>query len=83
MSILNYLKFKSNLESSSPYGSLSRKGIPAAAIAPANQHVEEVLQQESKKRGQYNKYSPEERGKVTKYVIENDVQSAIKVQSVL
>ena len=68
MSIEKYFKRSQEKILPSPHGSLSLS-VPSRAIAAANKEVGRVLRQQSsasattisKKRGKYNKYSPEER----------------------
>ena len=74
MSIEKYFKRSQEKILSSPHGSLSLS-VPSRAIAAANKEVGRVLRQQSsasattisKKRGKYNKYSPEERAMIGKH----------------
>ena len=81
-SILDYFKSRSGAPLlPNPRGSLSSiDGIPAAAIASANRHVERALcpQAESRRRGKYQKYTEKQRAQVGRYAAENGVQAAVR-----
>ena len=76
MSIEKYFKRSQEKILPSPHGSLSLS-VPSRAIAAANKEVGRVLRQQSsasttttsKKRGKYNKYSPEERTMIGKHAV--------------
>ena len=78
MSIEKYFKRSQEKILPSPHGSLSLS-VPSRAIAAANKEVGRVslLRQQSsasattisKKRGKYNKYSPEERAMIGKHAV--------------
>ena len=76
MSIEKYFKRSQEKILPSPHGSLSLS-VLSRAIAAANKEVGRVLRQQSsasatmisKKRGKYNKYSPEERAMIAKHAV--------------
>ena len=76
MLIEKYFKRSQEKILPSPHGSLSLS-VPSRAIAAANKEVGRVLRQQSsasattisKKRGKYNKYSPEERAMIGKHAV--------------
>ena len=76
MSIEKYFKRSQEKILPSPHGSFSLS-VPSRAIAAANKEVGRVLRQQSsvsattisKKRGKYNKYSPEERAMIGKHAV--------------
>ena len=84
MSIEKYFKRSQEKILPSPHGSLSLS-VPSRAIAAANKEVGRVLRQQSsattisKKRGKYNKYSPEERAMIGKHA----VMTSVSLSSIL
>ncbi len=75
MSLFRYFKPTSVTGLPDPRGSLSEV-IPARAIEAANKEVQEASQ--SKKRGPYNRFTPEQRARIGRYVCENGVVAASK-----
>ena len=79
MSLLRYLKPINGLPD--PKGSLSTT-MSRASIASANQEVQKELNA-TKKRGQYKKYSPEERSAIGKYSTQHGAAATAKHSSKL
>jgi hypothetical protein len=75
MSLLRYLKPIDGLPD--PRGSLSTT-VSREAIAAANQEVQKELNATRKKRGQYKKYTPEQRSAIGRYSSQHGAAAAAK-----
>ena len=73
MSIIHYFQRSDGLPD--PRGALSNS-LPPRAIALANSEIRKANQPESRKRGTYHRYSPEERAKIGHYAHLNGVAAA-------
>ena len=76
MVLLKYLCKTNSDQLPNPFGPLS-SSIPSRTIAESNKQIREVLQKD-KKRGEYNKLSPEEKAVIGKYASENGVSKAVR-----
>ena len=63
----------------SPDGPLSRE-VPSTAISAANKEVEEVIASDSvtKKRGSYQKYTPNKKATIGNYALINGTSAALR-----
>ena len=76
IALLKYLCKTNSDQLPNPFGPLS-SSIPSQTIAESNKQIREVLQKD-KKRGEYNKLSPEEKAVIGKYASENGVSKAVR-----
>ena len=81
MSIYSYFKPVNNLslQLPAPQGPLSMK-VPSSSIEAANKKVLEQssTSHENKKRGSYNKYSPQEKAKISNFAVQHGTSAALR-----
>ena len=77
MALFRYFKReKNNLPD--PYGPLAQS-VPSTSIAAANSEVLSVIESKNnKKRGQYAKYTPEQKSMIRKRAAEHGVVAAVR-----